>query len=1309
MYTTRTFPLLFLRQLFPGMKRSFFLLLLLSLLTLPYSPLSAYSADLTGGYLLGWGGNDYWQLGNGSQTNLFSPAYNSRIDEIAAISGGIQHTLALKADGTVWSWGLNYSGQLGDGTLLQRSTPVQVSGLDAVVAIAAGNSHSIALKQDGSVWGWGRNNFYGAVGDGTDIDRLTPVQVYDLSGVTAISADENHSLALKADGTVWAWGYNDHGQLGDGTITNRLTPVSVANLDTVTAISAGTGFSLALKSDGTVWAWGDNAAGQLGDGTTTNRQSPVKVGSITGAVAISAGGSHSLALKADGTAWAWGAGGQGQLGTGGTTNSPVPVQVAELSSVTGIAAGFSHSVATGAGGTVWTTGKNSSGQLGYTTSPLTYRLTPKQLNIYGASAISGRNDTFAIMPFKIRNSSLPSGTVGISYSTTLSCTNTYAPFSWSVVSGSLPPGLSLNASGVISGTPTEAGVTALTFQATDGKGKTTTKEFTLGIYTPLTITTQTLDDGIPGRTFSQSITAAGGLEPYSWSVSSGSIPPGLTLNTANGLLSGVPTSGGTFTFTVKVTDGNGTMTTRLFSLYAYNILAAGDVPPLAATAGFPFSHTLNASGGRLPYSWSIQAGALPPDFLLGADTGVISGAPSGSGQYSFTVRLEDANGTRIDIPLTLSAHTSLTLLPIPIPFGVTGTPYTHTLSLSSTVSPYTWEIIAGSLPAGLVLNSSTGVISGTPTTAERAEATLRISDSAGGFIEQTLTIDIHQSLAITTTTLPPATFGAFYSQTLTASATVPPYSWSIIAGELPAGLTLNSSTGVISGTPAELGSASFTVQIADTYTVTAAKVLSLSVESDNLEGFETGNFLKFPWTNYGCNATAPIWSVTSDKAYAGLSAAKAPAPAGGGKSALETTRYCQAGNIRFRYSVDIAVTFETLSFFIDGVQQGFSLTGSVPWTELSFPVTAGLHTFHWEYSSSPGYSSGNVWLDEILFPESSAPDTIITATPPNPSWQSTGSFSFASSLPASTFDCSIDTGAFAPCTNPYHVTSLTPGNHTFSVKALNPVGPDVTPATHTWEIRDPVTITTGSMPHAFIGAGYNGILSATGGIPPYTWSLIAGSLPAGLALNSANGTITGNPTAAGIHNFSVQVSDDNGFAAARQLTLTAYSPPSTFLFSPDHGSAPLSVQFSADSAPTYSWDFGDGGSSSLQSPAHIYTVPGTYAITLTTTDQGGANPTTETGYVTISSCSNRPIKKLSGETHAFYDSLQTAYLWAVDDDTLQLQNGDFTGDLVLDREVRVTLSGGHDCGYGSLLETSRVIGRLVVSNGSVTVANLVIQ
>ncbi|MBI4947259.1 MAG: T9SS type A sorting domain-containing protein [Bacteroidetes bacterium] len=355
------------------------------------------------------GRNTYGNLGDGTVTQRLTPVQVKTgasgcvtyLCNITALAAGDQ-SLALKSDGTLWAWGWNANGQLGDGTTATKLTPVQVSGLTGITAVSAGAYYSLARKSDGTVWAWGYNNF-GQLGDNTNTQRLTPVQVHGsgnvgfLTGITAVSAGMNtgglgeaHSLALKSDGTVWAWGLNNRGQLGDGTNTNRTTPVQVSGLTGITAVSAGMYYSLALKSDGTVWAWGFNWYNDLGDGTNTDRWTPVQVhgpgnvGFLTGMKAVAAGMYHALALKNDGTVWAWGNNGSGQLGQGTWTNSTTPLQVLTgasgcstyLCNITSIAAGYEHSLALKNDGTLWAWGGNGNGALGDNT--VTYRTTPVQ-------------------------------------------------------------------------------------------------------------------------------------------------------------------------------------------------------------------------------------------------------------------------------------------------------------------------------------------------------------------------------------------------------------------------------------------------------------------------------------------------------------------------------------------------------------------------------------------------------------------------------------------------------------------------------------------------------------------------------------------------------------------------------------------------------------------------------------------------------------------------------------------------------------------------------------------------------------------
>lgn len=305
---------------------------------------------------------------------------------IVEMEGGLYHNVALLGDGSVWAWGGNSSGQLGNDSTLNSPVAVPVSGLADVVDVSAGWATSVALKRDGTVWAWGSNSA-GECGDGTVLTRLTPVQVRDpadqtgfLTGIVAIAGGGSYALALKADGTVRAWGSNNFGGLGDGTTTRRYAPVTVLGLDGVVAIDAGSNHSIAIKDDGTVWTWGWNNEGQLGNANlwVQQRTTAARVvdptdpsGYLTGITKVAAGERFCLALKADGTLRAWGKNFRGQLGTGDFNRSYVPLQVeypwdpsGYFQGVVSIATGEDHSLALTSDGSMWAWGHNAAAQLG---------------------------------------------------------------------------------------------------------------------------------------------------------------------------------------------------------------------------------------------------------------------------------------------------------------------------------------------------------------------------------------------------------------------------------------------------------------------------------------------------------------------------------------------------------------------------------------------------------------------------------------------------------------------------------------------------------------------------------------------------------------------------------------------------------------------------------------------------------------------------------------------------------------------------------------------------------------------------------
>ncbi|MEN6463101.1 MAG: CFI-box-CTERM domain-containing protein [Syntrophomonas sp.] len=302
---------------------------------------------------------------------------------IKSAAGGDDHTLVVKEDGSVWSWGDNYMGELGnysDQPHEYRTTPSRVYGwydgyynTSPVKMVSAGRHASMALKSDGTVWAWG-DNYFNLLGiDESEYDYSSIVtfarRVRGLYGITEIAAGNEYQIALDYYGSVYTWGSNWDGELGTGAEWHEEScyPTEVSGLQNIIAVSAGYRHALALQSDGSVWAWGSNTYGEIGDGTSglsNDRFSPVQVIGLPKIIAIAAGECHSLALAENGQVYAWGSNGSGQLGNGDKNNSSTPVLIQGLDNVKTIAAGGFFSMAVKNDGTVWCWGDNGSGQLG---------------------------------------------------------------------------------------------------------------------------------------------------------------------------------------------------------------------------------------------------------------------------------------------------------------------------------------------------------------------------------------------------------------------------------------------------------------------------------------------------------------------------------------------------------------------------------------------------------------------------------------------------------------------------------------------------------------------------------------------------------------------------------------------------------------------------------------------------------------------------------------------------------------------------------------------------------------------------------
>jgi alpha-tubulin suppressor-like RCC1 family protein len=499
---------------------------------------------------------------SGTPTKAGQYSFTIKVTDNNSVSDSQEFDITIKSAGYLYNWGDGTSGQLGIGSTTDKYSPVQPNDLTSstFVSIASGGLHSLALASDGTVYAWGSNT-KGQIGDNYTINRTAPVQTYNIDNITTISAGYLHSLALDKDGAVWGWGDNTYGQLGIGSSTTyKKAPVQVTALQNVdiVAVSAGDYHSLSLDSTGTVWAWGYNNKGQIGDTTSTTRLSPVKVTGgeqggtyLTDITAIYAGSNHNLALDSSGNIWSWGDNTAGQLGNNDTTLSKTPVQVHPSSDFAAIAAGSAHSLAIDSSGDVWAWGDNTYGELGIG-STISKRVPTRITSISGMASIAAGyshslavNEYGSVYVWGYNNN----GQLGNGNTTTVK-----SPALLDILDGStLSIAAKVYNSMAISST----------------------------VLDELEITTTSLSDGKVGTAYSKTLTATGGSGTYIWTKTSGTLPTGFTLSTA-GKISGTPTTSGTFTFSVKVTDSNSHYVTKSFSIY----IEQGAVLSNVSTTGF---------------------------------------------------------------------------------------------------------------------------------------------------------------------------------------------------------------------------------------------------------------------------------------------------------------------------------------------------------------------------------------------------------------------------------------------------------------------------------------------------------------------------------------------------------------------------------------------------------------------------------------------------------------------------------------------------------------------------------------------------
>ncbi|HWQ56097.1 MAG TPA: putative Ig domain-containing protein [Bryobacteraceae bacterium] len=783
------------------------------------------------------------------------------------------------------------------------------------------------------------------------------------------------------------------------------------------------------------------------------------------------------------------------------------------------------------------------------------------VRVESGDASAGKLLAIVIAPgLSITTASLPTGTVGTAYSQTLTATGGSPPYTWTLTGGSLPAGLTLTGA-TIAGTPTAADTSTFTVRASDGQAFAE-RQLSIVITSPLQITTASLPAGTVGTAYSQTLTATGGTPPYTWTVTAGSLPAGLSLSGAT--IAGTPTAVGTSTFTVRVSAGQTTAERQLSIVINPPPLQITTASLPAGTVGTAYSQTLTATGGTPPYTWTVSGGSLPAGLSLSGAT--IAGTPTAAGTSTFTVRVS-AGQTTAERQLSIAINPpALQITTTSLPAGTVGAAYSQTLAATGGTPPYTWAVI-GNLPAGLTLSGAT--IAGTPTAAGISTFTVRVSDGQAS-AERQLSITISPpALQITTASLPAGTVGTAYSQTLAATGGTPPYTWTLSGGNLPAGLSLSGAA--IAGTPTAAGTATFTVRVSDGQ-ATAERQLSIEIAVPALRITTTslppatvgvsysqplsaaGGTPPYTWTIVG---TAPPGLAISGNTIAGVPTAAFSAPitvrvsdTGGRDATAQLTFTVQPAPLQITtaslpraiagtaYMQQLMVTGGTPPYTwtaADELPPGLSLiNGAISGT----PTAAGSFSFAVRVTDAQSRTTANTFaltigpgltVAALSLPDGSVGTPYsaeVTATGGSPPYSWTFS---AGTLPEGL--------ALNGSTGLLSGTPRSAGQYSFSIRVRDAAGVEVTRAYTVQMAAGLIIATAPVLPGGTSGGPYSATLTAAGGRTPYTWSVTAGALPAGLSLDPSTGVISGKPGSSGDFRFTAQVVDNAGLRATKEFTL----------------------------------------------------------------------------------------------------------------------------------------------------------------------------
>lgn len=848
---------------------------------------------------------------------------------------------------------------------------------------------------------------------------------------------------------------------------------------------------------------------------------------------------------------------------------------------------------------------------------------------------------------------------GVPYSAVCTASGGTAPYSWGIGGSAKPPGIAITPTGnpaTVSVTPASPLASYqyridLQDSTTPTPQKASTAAYTGAIVPAVTITTTSpLPMATIGTAYSQTFAAVGGVGGYTWQATGA--PAWLTLSSA-GVLSGVPpATATTASFTVKVTDSANASASGSFTVpVTLTIITTSPLPP--ATVTQPYSQTLTAGGGTGGYLWSATG---LPGWLTLSTAGALSGTPTAPAALNLSATVKDSSGAMQTASFALQVNITPLIITTtsPLPNGAIGAAYSQTLAGSGGVPPYTWSVTSGPLPNNLSLNAGTGAISGTPTTAGTFNFTVQLSDSASTTpVSAQFAITIASGLTITTApTLPNATVGTLYSQTLAAAGGTPLYSWTITQGTLPAPLTLNPETGVISGTPAatSTGPFNFTVQVSDStkpVPITATKAFTLTVlgklviTTTSLPNGILGVAYNQTLAASGGSGTY-TWTIISGSPPTGTSLGSSNGTLSGTPTSSGTFQFTvqvtdTASNTATQaYTVTVAsapviTTPPELPVGSVGTpySETLSATGGTPpykWTVASGTLPAGLSLSTGGVINGTPTAAGNSGFMIAVTDGAGATTsksftldiagglTISTVSLPGATTGTPYSFQLQATGGSApyfwvlTFG-TLPNGLSLSSNGLISGTPTVTGTSAFAVQVTDSASHKASKE-FALGVGTALSITTATLPNGSLGVAYSQTLTATGGVPPYIWLVVSGTLPPGLTLSSS-GAITGLPTASGQYSFGVQVTDSARTTASKQfqinvvsgLTITTATPLPEGLV----GASYLQTLTAAGGAAPYSWAITSGalppgltlaGASISGKP----TTAGTYTFTVQVTD-----------------------------------------------------------------------------------------------------------